>query len=162
MPAFAVGTFALIKKSCYLFQRMVCLLFCNFHKHFKGKEEILDALIEKAENYYEINFGSADNPRKTPSSMKELINLSLKRIQFTLHDPMIKKSEECLLWSSSATNVSLCSPKNIILTAYRNSALSYSSACNHRVLQSVTQNRKCGWFSQSAFVSVESQFLYRQ
>ncbi len=68
----------------------------SLYKHFKGKEEILDALIEKAENYYEMNFGSADNPGNTPSSMEELIDLSLKRIQFTLHDPMIKKVRRML------------------------------------------------------------------
>lgn len=68
----------------------------SLYKHFKGKEEILDALIEKAESYYEANFGSADHPGKTPSSMDELIDLSLKRIQFTLHDPMIKKVRRLL------------------------------------------------------------------
>ena len=68
----------------------------SLYKHFKGKEEILDALIEKAESYYEANFGSADNPGKIPSSMEELIDLSLKRIQFTLHDPIIKKVRRLL------------------------------------------------------------------
>ena len=68
----------------------------SLYKHFKGKEEILDALIEKAESYYKANFGSADNPGKTPSSMEELIDLSLKRIQFTLHDPTIKKVRRML------------------------------------------------------------------
>lgn len=68
----------------------------SLYKHFKGKEEILDALIEKAESYYEVNFGSADNPGKIPSSMEELIDLSLKRIQFTLHDPIIKKVRRLL------------------------------------------------------------------
>ncbi|MGN0688185.1 MAG: TetR/AcrR family transcriptional regulator [Oscillospiraceae bacterium] len=63
----------------------------SLYKHFKGKEEILNALIEKAEDYYEDNFGSVNNPGKTPASMDELINLSLKRIQFTLHDPVIRR-----------------------------------------------------------------------
>lgn len=68
----------------------------SLYKHFRGKEEILDALIEKAENYYEMNFGSSDNPGKTPLSMEELIELSLKRIQFTLHDTMLKKVRRML------------------------------------------------------------------
>lgn len=68
----------------------------SLYKHFNGKEEILEALIEKAESYYYVNFGSANNPGKTPSSMEELIALSLKRIQFTLHDPMIKKVRRML------------------------------------------------------------------
>ncbi|MCI5668355.1 MAG: TetR/AcrR family transcriptional regulator [Oscillospiraceae bacterium] len=68
----------------------------SLYKHFKGKEEILEALIEKAESYYEAGFGSVNNPGKTPSSMEELVTLSLKRIQFTLSDPMIKKVRRLL------------------------------------------------------------------
>ncbi|MBP0983563.1 MAG: TetR/AcrR family transcriptional regulator [Oscillospiraceae bacterium] len=68
----------------------------SLYKHFKGKEDILNALIEKAENYYEENFGSTSNPGKTPASMNELVTLSLKRILFTLHDPMIRKVRRML------------------------------------------------------------------
>ena len=68
----------------------------SLYKHFKGKEDILDALIEKAENYYEVNFGSENQLGAIPSSMDELITLSLKRIEFTLHDPMIKKVRRML------------------------------------------------------------------
>lgn len=68
----------------------------SLYKHFKGKEDILDALIEKAEGYYQMNFGSASSPGKTPASMDELIEQSLKRIEFTLHDPMIKKVRRML------------------------------------------------------------------
>ncbi|MGN0620247.1 MAG: TetR/AcrR family transcriptional regulator [Porcipelethomonas sp.] len=68
----------------------------SLYKHFKGKEDILSALIEKAESYYQSNFGSVRSPIKTPSSMEELIDLSLKRIRFTLHDPMIKKVRRML------------------------------------------------------------------
>lgn len=68
----------------------------SLYKHFRGKEEILDALIEKADGYYQANFGSVNNPGELPSSMEELTELSLKRIQFTLHDPMIKKVRRML------------------------------------------------------------------
>ena len=68
----------------------------SLYKHFKGKEDILNALIEKAEKHYEANFGSVNDPRKTPSSMDELITLSLKRIDFTLHDPVVKKVRRML------------------------------------------------------------------
>lgn len=68
----------------------------SLYKHFKGKEEILDALIEKAENYYETNFGTQNHPGKIPSSMDELVVLSLKRIEFTLRDPIIRKVRRML------------------------------------------------------------------
>lgn len=68
----------------------------SLYKHFKGKEDILNALIEKAEKHYETNFGSVNDPGKTPSSMDELVTLSLQRIDFTLHDPVIKKVRRML------------------------------------------------------------------
>ncbi len=68
----------------------------SLYKHFKGKEDILDSLIEKVESYYQDNFGSVLSPGKIPGSMDELITLSLKRIEFTLHDPMIKKVRRML------------------------------------------------------------------
>lgn len=68
----------------------------SLYKHFKGKEDILNALIDKAERHYEANLGSADKPGKTPSTMEELIAVSLKRIDFTIHDTMIKKIRKML------------------------------------------------------------------
>ena len=68
----------------------------SLYKHFKGKEEILDTLISKVENYYEMNFGSEIHPGQIPASMDEFIDTSLKRIQFTLHDEMIRKTRRIL------------------------------------------------------------------
>ena len=68
----------------------------SLYKHFKGKEDILNALLEMVETYYEENFGSADTLGKTPSSMDELIAMSIEKIEFTLHDPMIKKVRRLL------------------------------------------------------------------
>ena len=66
------------------------------YKHFIGKEEILDTLISKVENYYETNFASKLHPGQIPASMDELINISLNRIEFTLHDEMIRKTRRTL------------------------------------------------------------------
>lgn len=68
----------------------------SLYKHFKSKEEILEALIEKVENHYEAHFGSVSNLGEIPSSMDELINSTLKRIEFTIHDPVIKKVRRLL------------------------------------------------------------------
>ena len=76
----------------------------SLYKHFRGKEDILDVLIEKAESYYESSFGSVNNPGKMPSSMDELITLSLKRIEFTLHDTMIKKVRRMLAMEQFRSN----------------------------------------------------------
>ena len=68
----------------------------SLYKHFKGKEEILNALIDKVEDYYQTNFGSEINPGIITSSMEELIHISLGRIRFTLHDETIKKTRKIL------------------------------------------------------------------
>lgn len=66
------------------------------YKHFNGKEEILDALIDKVEDYYQTNFGSEAHPGAIPSSAQELIDLSMQRILFTLHDETVKKTRRHL------------------------------------------------------------------
>ena len=68
----------------------------SLYKHFKGKEEILDTLINKVEGYYETNFGSQIHPGRIPDSMDEFIDISVKRIQFTLHDETIRKTRRIL------------------------------------------------------------------
>lgn len=68
----------------------------SIYKHFKSKEEILDTLISNVENYYEMNFGSESHPGRIPSSVEELIETAMKRIEFTLHDDAIKKTRRIL------------------------------------------------------------------
>lgn len=68
----------------------------SLYRHFKGKEDILNSLIEKVQCYYELNFGSENHPGKIPESVEELITLSLGRIQFTMHDEMMKKTRRLL------------------------------------------------------------------
>ena len=69
----------------------------SIYKHFKGKEDILNVLIERVEAYYELNFGLEVNPGTIHSSIEELVDGSMKRIQFTLHDEMIKKTRKILM-----------------------------------------------------------------
>lgn len=59
--------------------------------HFKGKDAILNGIVSMLENYYETNFGSAQNITKYPSSLQELIDMTISKINFTVHDPQIKK-----------------------------------------------------------------------
>jgi AcrR family transcriptional regulator len=62
----------------------------SLYKHFKGKEDILNALIDIAEERYEENFGSEKHIGKIPDSLEEFIQMSLKRTAFTINDPMIR------------------------------------------------------------------------
>ena len=62
----------------------------SLYKHFKGKEDILNALIDIAEERYEENFGSEKHIGKISDSLEEFIQMSLRRTAFTINDPMIR------------------------------------------------------------------------
>lgn len=62
----------------------------SLYKHFKGKEDILNELISIAESRYEEFFGSDSNIGKIPETHEEMIEAQMKRIRFTMSDPMIR------------------------------------------------------------------------
>ena len=63
----------------------------SLYKHFKGKEDILNSLIDIAEQRYEENFGSEKHTGKIPDSIEEFIQSSITRTAFTITDSMIRK-----------------------------------------------------------------------
>ena len=63
----------------------------SLYKHFKGKEDILNSLIDLAETRYEENFGSDKNLGKIPDSIDEFIHETVKKIRFTMTDQLIRK-----------------------------------------------------------------------
>lgn len=63
----------------------------SLYKHYKGKEEILNALIDAAEERYEEYFGSEKNIGKLPENMEEFVQVTMGKISFTMRDPMIRR-----------------------------------------------------------------------
>ena len=63
----------------------------SLYKHFKSKEDILNSLIDAAEVRYEELFGSENNIGNVPKNKEEFIQETMNRLQFTMHDPMIRK-----------------------------------------------------------------------
>lgn len=63
----------------------------SLYKHYKGKEDILNALIDSAEVRYEEMFGSERNIGKIPESREEFLEMTMGRISFTMRDPIIRK-----------------------------------------------------------------------
>lgn len=61
------------------------------YHYFKGKEGLLDGLLEKAAEYYNAHFGSRDRIDQYPETFAEFAEISIQRLTFTVHDPMIKK-----------------------------------------------------------------------
>ena len=69
----------------------------SLYKQYKGKEDILNALIDSAEAWYEEMFGSEKNIGKVPKSQEEFIKVTMKRISFTINDPVIRKTRMLLV-----------------------------------------------------------------
>ena len=69
----------------------------SLYKHYKSKEDILNALIDSAEVRYEEMFGSERNIGKIPENREEFIRMTMGRISFTMRDPIIKKTRMFLV-----------------------------------------------------------------
>ena len=69
----------------------------SLYKHFKGKEDILNAIIDNAEVRYEEYFGSEQHIGELPESREELVRVTMERIMFTMRDPMIRKIRKFLV-----------------------------------------------------------------
>ena len=69
----------------------------SLYNHFKGKEDILKALIDMAEARYEEFFGSDRQIGKLPENKEEFIQSAVQRVAFTMNDPMIRKMRKFLV-----------------------------------------------------------------
>ena len=69
----------------------------SLYKHYKGKEDILNALIDNAEARYEESFGSEQHIGKIPDSREDFVRVTMERILFTMRDPMIRKIRKFLV-----------------------------------------------------------------
>lgn len=69
----------------------------SLYKHFKGKEDILNAIIDNAEAHYEESFGSEKHIGRMPESKEQFLCATMEKICFTLHDPMIRKIRKFLV-----------------------------------------------------------------
>jgi len=68
-----------------------------FYRHFNSKEEVFDAVMEMMASYYEENMGSSRRMPPVPDSMEELKQLTMRMVNFTVHDERIVQSRKLLL-----------------------------------------------------------------
>lgn len=68
----------------------------SLYKHFKGKDQILDALITKVDEYYAANFNAAGRQNQLPESMDQLTRMAFAKVNFTMHDEVIQKTRRLL------------------------------------------------------------------
>ena len=67
------------------------------YKHYTSKEDIWNALLDRMEAYYANQFGSVENMPRQPESCEELLKLTMKMIDFTVHDERIILTRKLLL-----------------------------------------------------------------
>ncbi|MBQ0098696.1 MAG: TetR/AcrR family transcriptional regulator [Oscillospiraceae bacterium] len=67
------------------------------YKHYKSKEDIYNAVLDRMEAYYIANFDSADNAPFTPKSTDELLSMTMEMLDFTMHDKKIILTRQLLL-----------------------------------------------------------------
>ena len=67
------------------------------YKHYVSKEAIWNALLDRMEAYYAERFGSIQNLTKYPESGDELLDMTMKMIDFTVHDERIILTRKLLL-----------------------------------------------------------------
>lgn len=68
----------------------------SLYRHYKGKEDIFHSLIDLVESHYAEEIGLKNERGKSPASMDELIENAMRRIQFTMHDGVIRKTRRIL------------------------------------------------------------------
>ena len=68
----------------------------SLYRHYKGKEDIFNSLIDLAISHYEEGFGLKKNPEELPKSMDELVENALEKIKFTMHDDIVQKTRRIL------------------------------------------------------------------
>ena len=68
----------------------------SLYRHYKGKEDILNSLIDLVAFHYEEGFGLKNKQEELPESMDELIENAIDKIKFTMHDDIVRKTRRIL------------------------------------------------------------------
>lgn len=68
----------------------------SMYRHFESKEEIWNTLLDELITYYEARFGSAEHLPPTPDSLEGLVVMTMRMVDFTVHDENVVKSRKLL------------------------------------------------------------------
>ena len=67
------------------------------YRHYDSKEAIWNALLDRMEAYYGRHFGSPEHLPEVPGSCDELLSLTMRMVDFTIHDEKIVLTRKLLL-----------------------------------------------------------------
>ena len=68
----------------------------SMYKHFRSKEEIWNTLLDELIAYYEARFGSSEHLPPVPGSLEEMVTMTMRMANFTVHDETVVKSRKLL------------------------------------------------------------------
>ena len=66
------------------------------YRHFESKEAIWNTLLDELIAYYEARFGSMEHLPPVPESPEELVTMTMRMVDFTIHDEKVVKSRKLL------------------------------------------------------------------
>ena len=67
------------------------------YRHYESKEDIWNAVIDRMEAYYVSRFGSPEKMPSTPKSCDELFSMTMRMLDFTMHDKRVILTRRLLL-----------------------------------------------------------------
>lgn len=68
----------------------------SLYRHYKGKEDIFNSMIDMVAAHYEEGFAFDEELVEIPQNMDELIENAMERILFTIHDDILCKIRRIL------------------------------------------------------------------
>ena len=68
----------------------------SIYKHFENKEDIWNTLLDEMIDYYDAHFGSAANLPPVPDSLEGLVEMTLRMVDFTVHDEKVVMTRKLL------------------------------------------------------------------
>ena len=66
------------------------------YRHFQSKEDIWNALLDELIAYYDAHFGSPGHLPPVPDSLEELVDMTMRMVDFTVRDEKVIKSRKLL------------------------------------------------------------------
>ena len=78
------------------FTESLGLVKSSMYKHFAGKEEIWNTLLDEMIAYYDARFGSPEHLPPVPDSLEELVQMTMRMADFTIHDERIIMTRKLL------------------------------------------------------------------
>ena len=68
----------------------------SMYKHFASKEDIWNSLLDEMIAYYDNHFGSPEHLPPVPDSLDDLVAMTLRMVNFTVHDERIIMTRKLL------------------------------------------------------------------